>query len=430
MKYKNIVIGLSVAVYASACSPEFENGTVDIDSWVTSEMPEISINHPCLMHTAADFKYVKEKVDARMQPWLMGYQTLEESPRAKSNYRATPIETTERPGSGQNQTNWDGSAAYQLALMWKFTGEKEYADAAIGVLNDWAYTNKAMKGNERILTAGFCGYVYANAAEIMRDYEGWRPEDLEQCKKWLSTVVAPICHEWLTNHFGGKAEEQWLSWDLPAMVTLLSIGILNDDVESIQFVYDYFFNGAGPGNIENAVICMHADPDGNVLGEHLAQSQEVGRDSGHMTLNVPLYGYLCQMFYNIGIDLFSYQDNLILDICEYVAKYNVYPNEAVNMPFTPYYKPGKQGWMTVISQNDNGKDRGRARPGWELIYNHYKVRGANPYYSRQFAREMRPEGDGHRNSAESGDLGFGTLMFTREPIEPGEDEYHLPRREY
>ena len=51
----------------------------------------------------------------------------------------------------------------------------------------------------------------------------------------------------------------------------------------------------------------------------------------------------------------------------------------------------------------------------ELIYNHYvKVKGIKAPYSQEFAEKMRPEGGGHRGTAEADDLGFGTLMYTRE----------------
>jgi len=43
---------------------------------------------------------------------------------------------------------------------------------------------------------------------------------------------------------------------------------------------------------------------------------------------------------------------------------------------------------------------------------------------------MRPEGGGNRGGAEADDMGFGTLMYTREPIEAGEDQMADPPRLY
>ena len=155
---------------------------------------------------------------------------------------------------------------------------------------------------------------------------------------------------------------------------------------------------------------MHEDPEGKVKGRHLAQSQEMGRDQGHATLNVGLHAYFCRTAYNMGIDLFAYNDNIILDLCEYTAKYNLTSAEDVEMPFEPYYHP-KYGWHEKVS----AEAKGRARPGWELLYNHYaKVKGMNAPYSQAFAEKERPEGYGERGTAEAGDLGFGTLLYTEE----------------
>lgn len=404
-----------------SCAPEFtEEKASDIDSWPASTT--YTFTHPCMMHTAADFKYVRQKVDEKKQPWLMGFEKLCESERAQKDYLPTPIAGVQR--SVTSKLCDDGAAAYQLALMWKMTDDTDYADASVRVMNEWAKTCKSITGKEAILVAGFTCYQYANAAEIMRDYEGWAEADFESFKQWLVDVMYPVCYTWLYDHDGSPANMAWMSWDLPAMVSILSIGILCDDSDKVNMALDYFYEGAGAGCITNSVVAHHADPAGNV--ETFAQSQEMGRDQGHSTLNPPQHAYFCQMVLNsIGVDLFAYDNNVILDLCEYTAKYNLVKNEIPEMPYTPYYSY-KEGWHNVIDP----EGQGRARPGWELIYNHYKLKGANPYYSRLFARSMRPEGGGHRGTAESDDLGFGTLMYTREPIESGEDVAAETLREY
>ncbi|UVO67986.1 hypothetical protein NXW64_15540 [Bacteroides ovatus] len=57
----NLVIG-SLSFIGTSCSAEFENGVSDIDSWEPVSY-EFTIKHPCLVHTQADFDYVKSKVD-------------------------------------------------------------------------------------------------------------------------------------------------------------------------------------------------------------------------------------------------------------------------------------------------------------------------------------------------------------------------------
>lgn len=417
-KYMMNILSAGMVMLAMACKPEFYNGTSDIDSW-EDEDEVYEFDHPCLLHTASDLEFVKQKVDAKSQPWYMGFEKLQSS--ARMNYTPTAVEIVDRSQSNYADPSPDAEMAYQLALMWKLTGDTGYADAAVKILNAWATTNKSMdQGNsDAVISTGYCGYKYANAAEIMRDYEGWSEEEFEAFKKWIVDVIYTSCYNYLATHNGEDPKGSWLSWDVPAMASVLAIGILCDDNEKVNFVIQYFKDGSGSGCIENAVVAMHEDPEGNVEGAHLAQSMETGREMGHAMTTVTAYGYMCQMAYNIGEDLFGYNDNRVLDICEYLAKYNVYPDEAIDMPFTPY-DTVKEGWKSVIGQNDPSQ-RGQICWGYELIYNHYKkIKNANPYYSREYARTMRPEGKG---------IDFGTLMYTRDPIEEGEDLKAVPERQ-
>ena len=73
----------------------------------------------------------------------------------------------------------DASAAYQMALLWKLTGNVDYANASIKVMNDWADKCKGITSNDanQTLAAGVQGYTFANAAEIMQTYNNWTDKD-------------------------------------------------------------------------------------------------------------------------------------------------------------------------------------------------------------------------------------------------------------
>lgn len=419
-KIINTISVCFTALFISSCSAEFENGTPE--DYTPQVNPEenynYTIKHPCFVNTEADFERARRKVNEGAEPWLSGWNKLCSSKYAQLDYSASPAEEIVRHSKGGNYTKtaFDAGAAYQLAIRWKISGDTRYADASINILNAWARTCKGInyktwpEDSHRLLAAGFIGYQFAAPAEIMRDYEGWKKEDFKFFQEWMEKTFYPICDDFLDNHFNTDATVGWMSWDLPAMVTILAIGVLNDDDAKIRQALEFFYHGEGMGCIDWSVKGMHEDPAGLVKGKHLAQGQEMGRDQGHATLNVPLHGFFCRTAYNMGIDLFAYKDNIVLDLCEYTAKYNLTSTEDFEMPFTPYYHP-KYGWHYKAS--NNGK--GAARPGWELIYNHYvKVKGLNAPYSQKFAEKERPEGYGDRGTAESGDLGFGTLLYTEE----------------
>ena len=77
--------------------------------------------------------------------------------------------------SGQNYMNAARGAAmaYQNALRWKIAGTKDNADAAVRILMAWCNGCNGVGGDTNMsLAAGIYGHEFANAAELMRDYEG------------------------------------------------------------------------------------------------------------------------------------------------------------------------------------------------------------------------------------------------------------------
>jgi hypothetical protein len=88
---------------------------------------------------------------------------------------------------------------------------------------------------------------------------------------------------------------------------VLSIGVLSDNRTIYEEGIEYFKNGAGNGQIQNAIWKIYT-----VDGQALGQGQEAGRDQGHAMLDFALLGAIAQMAYNQGDDLFGYLDNIIL----------------------------------------------------------------------------------------------------------------------
>ena len=73
-----------------------------------------------------------------------------------------------------------------------------------------------------------------------------------------------------------------------------------------DYAVNYFIGGDGMGAMPNFIVANHTE-DGS--GKILAQSQEVGRDQGHATLDIALLGVVLQQGYNQGDDLFEIMSN-------------------------------------------------------------------------------------------------------------------------
>jgi hypothetical protein len=447
----NIALLSLLAIFFLACS-EIKDGTSDIDSWPEVKDYTSKLQHPCMLHTDADFTYVKTKIGAGEQPWTNAYTHFTASKHAQSSWTASPVKLLARldytnwyskyPNDWSNYSNlmYDAASAYQLALRWKLSGDDQYAQAAIKILNAWSSTctgyivdsqGNFIDPNEYLIAIQI--YQLANAAEILRSYAGWSSSDFTKYKTWMVDVFYSQASKFLSLHNGVSCPlHYWLNWDLAQMTAVLSIGILTDDNFKINEAIQYFKYGVGSGNITNAVPFTYQDPNSS---EIIGQCQESGRDQGHATLCVALMGAFCQMAKNIGEDVLTYNSNRALAMCEYVGKYNYGDVESSNMlsnfkydvsqlPFTTYTNcEGSWPSMSYTEHQVGSESRGTVRPSWELIHRLATDYGVSDIYTQLWVTKMRENvtrgySDGGApdygsNSGGYDQLGWGTLMFAK-----------------
>ncbi|KQW59383.1 LamG-like jellyroll fold domain-containing protein [Variovorax sp. Root411] len=403
--------GASGAVPQQAAAASGDAVVADTDAVVpgaTDPVPASQARkfvHPGLLHTEADFERMRQKVEARAQPWLDGWNALTSNGRAQLGAAPRPLATVIRGGDGQNfaQMYIDIARAYQLALRWKVSQDKRYADLAVVFLNEWSSTLTTLTGNaDRFLAAGIYGYQFANAAEIMRTYEGWAASDFARFQNMMLTVFYPLNHSFLINHNGSEITNYWANWDQCTLAAMLAIGVLCDRQDIYDEAMSYYKTGQGNGAGLQAVYHVHPG--------YLGQWQESGRDQGHSTLGIGLAGAFHEMAWNQGDDTYSYENNRFLAGAEYVAKSNLIDSSTGTFYTVPFFTNiNRQGTQSVLSSGSQGS----RRVVWESVYNHYAHRLgiATPWTSLQ-ATQMRPEFDGGNGDQ----LGFGTLTFTRDPL--------------
>lgn len=429
MKKSKITISTIIAVFMmffmfQACGgddnkkdmPEPEPEPEPTESEITIDANK-TFSHPGLLHSQTDFDRIKTKVEGGLSPWIEGWGMLINNSHSSLSYIPSPVvklirggNSTEEPEADNYSTAFnDVAAAYQCAIRWKITGDDAYAEKAIEILNAWSSKCEIISGDSNIaLAAGIYGYQFANAAEIMRAYEGWPSADFEAFKQWMLDVFYPISHDFLIRHNGTCISHYWANWDLAQLANVMAIGVLTDDAAIYNEALEYLLNGLGNGQLKKAIYFIH--PTNENEPEELGQMQESGRDQGHAQLCIGLLGTICEMAWHQGDDLYGYDDNRVLKGAEYTAKYNF---SGLSVPFEPYNNC--ENWSsTVIS--DDGK--GGLRPIWARLYNHYaKRKGLTATYVELAKRVHNPEGGGGDYGPNSGgfdNLGFGTLMYSLE----------------
>ena len=363
-----------------------------------------SFAHPGLLHTEQDFDRIRAKLAEGREPWTMGWTKLTSNPHAALDWAPhaqTAVYRGKNPEHAENYATLfnDTAAAYAQALRWNISGDNRYADRSLEILNSWSAKLELIGGSsDRFLASGIYGYELANAAEILRSYPGWLPQDFHRFQSMMLSVFYPMNHDFLSRHNGAKIDHYWANWDLANMSSMLAVGVLTDRADIYSEAVEYFKHGQGNGAIEHAVWMLY--PDG------LGQVQESGRDQGHTLLDIALLGIFCQMAWNQGDDLFGYDDNRLLKAAEYAARYNL----GQDVPYTSYTN------SDVAQQQISPAGRGGERPIWELLYNHYVVlKALDAPYVTSMARRVRPEGGGGDYGPNSGgfdQLGYGTLTYT------------------
>jgi len=413
--------------------------------------------HPGGLHTQADFERVKAQLANGNEKVGQAFAKLKAAAYAQPSVQTNPVETIVRGGgSGENYMNAARGAAmaYQNALRWKIEDNAQCAKAAVRILMAWARTTKAIGGDTNYaLAAGLYGYQFAQAAELMRDYEGWSREDFKTFQEWMLTVWYPSSLGFLRGRNGTWENgvkwwqapgHYWSNWGLCNALCLVSIGVLCDDV----FIYNQglsFFKYDQVGNFNNpptmhevtghgeadGTLCIHNDGLTEFLGNlvvtdvespletdaygRLGQMNESGRDTGHSAMALGLAIDLAKMGWNQGDDLFAYLDHRLASGIEFVAAQT---QSVEGLPWTNYmygsngyfYSDGRAWLMTGPALG------AQMRPYWGTVIGIYEgVKGVRmPFSEISYTQMGIDEGALGSTSGGYDHMGYSVLMNTRD----------------
>ena len=386
--------------------------------------------HPGILHTQADFDRVKEKLATGQEPWTAAYNKLMTSKHVDLNWKPNPTvkiirggwNVWEPEGDNYGAAMNDAATAYQCALVWRITGDERYAEKSVEIMNAWARTCKKVSGNSNgSLASGLYGYEFANAGELMRDYEGWNREDFKRYQQWMLRVFSDQSFGFLQERHGCADDHYWSNWGLCNVLCEISVGILCDDIyvyNAGMEYYKYMEEHRYAETLRNLVWKLHKD-DRGPFG-YFGQMQESNRDQGHASMAVVLAADVCGAGLNQGDDLYAYMDDRIATGFEYVAAYNTGEEGLPNSPYT-----NSDGTFPEMGYGG----RGTNRCGWPRIVNYYEnIRGVDMPYSHKIMmmHENGIDGGGGFYGGNSGGydhLGFTTLMCSLDPLE---DETLVP----
>ncbi len=111
----------------------------------------------------------------------------------------------------------------------------------------------------------------------------------------------------------------------------------------------------------------------------------------------------CEAAWNQNVDLYGELDNRLLNGFEYTAQYNL----GYDVRYEPFKSVEGRYYYKSISDNS----RGRLRPMYERVLNHYVHRKQlKAPYSQQSVDKLRK-----RSRSRNGSLPWETLMYAKSP---------------
>jgi len=343
--------------------------------------------HPGIAHTLESIEFTKSKLNRNEEPWTEAWKLLSESRFASLSWRQQPRKHVERgsynnPNIGASDFISDGTAAYTHAIHWVLSGEVRHARKSAEIIDAWSSKLESVTNHDARLLIGMAGHQYCNAAELLKHtWNGWAIGKQKQFELMLRNVWYPVIKDFYPTANG--------NWDASMLQTMIAMGVVLEDEAIFDRSVEYFRKGKGNGAIRNYF---------NESG----QCQESGRDQSHTQMGLEFLANTCETAWSQDIDLYGEADNRLLKGFEYTAKYNL----GFDVPYRRFKSyEGRYDYKKISKDG-----RGRLRPMYEKVFNHYHNRKRlHAPFTKLAMEKNRPENSRHVS------LPWGTLMFANQP---------------
>lgn len=323
--------------------------------------------HPGIAHSRESIAFVKKKIELGEQPWASAWEGIRKSRFASLEWKPQAVPLVERgpyndPDVGSSEFSDDARAAYYHAICWTISGDENHATTAAEIINAWSATLKSIGNHDARLLIGMSGYHFCVSAELMKHTWGkWPEHDQRRFELMLRNIWYPVIKDFYPTANG--------NWDASMLQVMIAMGVFLDDQDMFDKAKKYYLRGPGNGAIGNYFM-------------ETGQCQESGRDQAHTQMGLEFLANTCETAWIQGVDLYGALDSRLLRGFEYTAMYNL----GIDVPYEPYKSVEGRYHYKQISDDS----RGRLRPMYERVLNHYENReGLEARYTKQAALKLR-----------------------------------------
>jgi len=286
--------------------------------------------HPGVFVNKAQLDFIKEQVSKQVQPVYDAYQKAFKSSLANLNYRILgppPGGVIEcgyysHPDIGCSWADSDGAAAMTQALLWYITGNKQYADNTIKIMNAYGHNLKNYTNDNAPLQAAWDSEKWPIAAEIIRYTDaGWATEDIQAFQNMFKTVT-------LLKIYNGSGANG--NWEISMIDAMMGIAVFNDDQELFDHAVtfwkerlpSYFYvhtDGTKPIPAPRGKADWYGQKVFNSSVDGICQ--ETCRDFGHTQYGIAGSTRSAETAHIQGVKLFETDQERIVDAMEFHARY-------------------------------------------------------------------------------------------------------------
>jgi hypothetical protein len=157
-------------------------------------------------------KALKKRVRGKIEPTYHAFEACRIHADRNLNRTPTAPKKWHVPGyyrdaeghkKAKNGLRDDANAAYSLALCFRITGEKKYAQSAVRLINAWATHIETMSGkDDSTLSFSYHFPALIFAADLIRDEKVWPKEQQKAFSEFLRNKALPMSTMNRQNNWG------------------------------------------------------------------------------------------------------------------------------------------------------------------------------------------------------------------------------------
>ena len=272
------------------------------------------IKHPATIISLQTIESMKQRIKDKHPQTLKALAKLDgETP---STHTCKPVNKICVMWNGDKQGEEialnDGPMAYRYILKYILTGESQFAEKAIDIINKWIDVCTECTGDNAQLSSSWSQVNFARSLELLlflnKSDKSDKSNKLERMKeryiKWYDKVMLPAINKPITWKFQTKqGYDTYTNWHCAILEARLQVALLKDDVKGVNECFDLY----------KRILVEIIETPFNLCNE------TIYRDVMHGCMSLGSLVNIAEMAWHQGCDLYSYNNNLLKNAIEATA---------------------------------------------------------------------------------------------------------------